>query len=222
MPSFGNYAALPAIDAPNFLTGVTLGKGAGFAFKSERKMQNAEVQDALAICHTPYAISIFITGVLGFLVCAACWHMNMSGNFYHGARWMGLWDNPNTYGMLMGAGVVLSAGLLADGGWTIEDGENQKRNLASRCFGLTREESRNFFLRFFAAVKLAILFVAVGMMAVGLFFSYSSGAWVGTTAGLLYLAKAHGKLKWQLVLPVVFVAAAVVVFSGIPRRPRRP
>jgi O-antigen ligase len=29
---------------------------------------------------------------------------------------------------------------------------------------------------------------------------------------LLYLAKAHGKLKWRLVLPGIFVVAAVVVF----------
>ena len=50
------------------------------------------------------------------------------------------------------------------------------------------------------------------MMGVGLIFSYSRGAWVGTTVGLLYLAKAHGKFKWRFVLLVVFVIAAVVYF----------
>jgi len=34
-------------------------------------------------------------------------------NFYPGTRWTGLWDNPNIYGMLMGAGVTLTIGLLA-------------------------------------------------------------------------------------------------------------
>jgi O-antigen ligase len=48
------------------------------------------------------------------------------------------------------------------------------------------------------------------MMGVGLLFSYSRGAWVGTAVGLLYLAKAHGKFKWRFVLTGVFVVAAVV------------
>ena len=49
-------------------------------------------------------------------------------------------------------------------------------------------------------------------MAVGLVFSYSRGAWVGTAVGLLYMAKAHGKFKWRLVLPVFAVAAAAVLY----------
>jgi O-antigen ligase len=59
-------------------------------------------------------------------------------------------------------------------------------------------------LRFFAAIKLAIgnrqlaiLLVVAGMMAVGLLFSYSRGAWLGTAVGLLYLAWAYGKFKWR-------------------------
>jgi O-antigen ligase len=38
------------------------------------------------------------------------------------------------------------------------------------------------------------------MMGVGLLFSYSRGAWVGTAVGLLYLAKAYGKFKWRYVI----------------------
>ncbi|MEI9963258.1 MAG: O-antigen ligase family protein [Limisphaerales bacterium] len=45
-----------------------------------------------------------------------------------------------------------------------------------------------------------ILFIAAGMMAVGLLFSYSRGAWFGTAIGLLYLIKAHRKLKWWYVV----------------------
>jgi O-antigen ligase len=55
------------------------------------------------------------------------------------------------------------------------------------------------------------LFIAAGMMAMGLVMSYSRGAWVATAIGLLYLAKAHGKFKWRWVLPGVLAAAAVVV-----------
>jgi len=58
--------------------------------------------------------------------------------------------------------------------------------------------------------KSAILLVAAGMMGVGLVFSYSRGAWLGTVIGLLYLAKVHGKFKWRFVLPGIFVIAAVV------------
>ncbi len=53
------------------------------------------------------------------------------------------------------------------------------------------------------------------MMAVGLFFSYSRGAWLGTAVGLLYLAKVHGKFKWRYVgLGVGLVALGVVLFWG--------
>jgi O-antigen ligase len=47
------------------------------------------------------------------------------------------------------------------------------------------------------------------MMGVGLLFSYSRGAWVGTTGGLLYLAKAYGKFKWRFVLAGILVVAVV-------------
>jgi len=57
-----------------------------------------------------------------------------------------------------------------------------------------------------------LLFIAAGMMAVGLVFSYSRGAWLGTAIGLLYLAKIYGKLQWRLVLPGIFIVAAVVWF----------
>ena len=50
------------------------------------------------------------------------------------------------------------------------------------------------------------------MMGVGLLFSYSRGAWVGTAVGLLYLASAYGKFKWRFVLPGIFVVSAVVIF----------
>jgi hypothetical protein len=70
---------------------------------------------------------------------------------------------------------------------------------------------------FFAAIKSAILnplssilVLAIGMMAVGLLFSYSRGAWVATAIGLLYLAWSYGKLKWRWVLPGILIIAAVV------------
>jgi O-antigen ligase len=212
------YAARPAIDAPNFLMGVTLGKGASWAFKSERKMQNTEVQDALNLCHPPSAILNFPGGVLGLLVCATCWHLDMSGNFYHGPRWMGLWDNPNTYGMLMAAGFTLAIGLFAA---RAKNGMWKKRKLLEGRKAES-EKSGNFFLRtmsFFEAIKSAIghwqsafLLVAVFMLGVGLVMSYSRGAWLATGLALLYLAWCYGKLKWRY---IVIGSSVLVLGAGV-------
>jgi len=182
---------------------------------------------------------------------------------YHGPRWMGLWDNPNIYGMLMGAGVVLTAGLLlADRRWKMEDGEparsqksevrsqnkenqkleirNQKANESADCAderrlfpffhlrksaesadknisGTAREDARptgkirdarNLSLRI-------VLFISVFMMAIGLFFSYSRGAWLGTAVGLLYLAKVYGKFKWRyVIIGAGLGAVGILLFWG--------
>jgi O-antigen ligase len=48
------------------------------------------------------------------------------------------------------------------------------------------------------------------MMGVGLVFSYSRGAWMGTAIGLLYLAKVYDRFKWRWVLPPVLVALVVI------------
>ncbi len=43
-----------------------------------------------------------------------------------------------------------------------------------------------------------ILLIAAGMMGMGLLFSYSRGAWMGTAVGLLYLASAYSELKLRI------------------------
>jgi hypothetical protein len=106
-------AARPATDALTLLFGVTLGKGARLLLKEEGRMKNEEVQSALAIVNRKSAIVNFLVGLVLLLALSAWWHLDMSANFYHGPRWMGLWNNPNIYGMLMGAGLVLAIGLLA-------------------------------------------------------------------------------------------------------------
>ena len=88
----------------------------------------------------------------------------------------------------MGTGVALAIGLLAE--------------------RLKAEGKR-------PTLVLVTLITAVGMMAVGLLFSYSRGAWVGTAIGLLFLAKAYDKFKWRWILPPVLVVGALIFFSGI-------
>jgi hypothetical protein len=143
----------------------------------------------------------FLYLFLGLLLFSSCWQFKIS-NYYHGARWMGLWDNPNIYGMLMSAGLVLAVGLVAadrkkmeDGGW---------RMAKTGCQKIVIGSSRRL-LRMF-------LLVAAGMTGLGLVCSYSRGAWLGTTVGLLYLARAYGKFKWRWMLPGIIVVVAVVWF----------
>jgi prepilin-type N-terminal cleavage/methylation domain-containing protein/prepilin-type processing-associated H-X9-DG protein len=193
---FISYATLPGVDAFTLLAGVTLGKGARFAL--EARSQKSENRNLLV-------------GLVVLLAFSAFWHLDMSDNFYHGPRWMGLWNNPNDYGMLMGAGLALAIGMLAEvKSWKMEDGQNENRKSVIGNRKLVRA-----FLRRLLPI---ILVIAAGMMAVGLLFSYSRGAWVGTAVGLLYLAKAYGKFKWRWVLPLVLVvAAAVWFFWNTPR-----
>jgi hypothetical protein len=216
---FIGYAeSLHAMDAIMLLAGVTLGRGIRFfvgdevtSLTSKSKIQKTEIGNQLK---TPYVISYFLIGLIMLLAFSSWWHLDMAGA-YHGPRWMELWDNPNICGMLMGAGVVLAMGLRME----IKNEELRMKNLGEKRKAESGKRKLRRSLRSFAAVKSAIrnpqsalLLVAVGMMGVGLFFSYSRGAWVGTAVGLLFLTKAYGKLKWKFVLPGILMVAAVVCF----------
>lgn len=74
-------------------------------------------------------------------------------------RWTGLWVNPNTFGVLMGVGVVMAVGLIF----------------------LILQTGR------FRAAKVVFLGIATGFAVIGLLHSYSRGAWLGVSCGLIYL-----------------------------------
>ena len=170
---FLDQAVNPSRDALTLLAGVTLGKGARFALKSGNWKADK---------------GNFFVGLIIMLAFAAWWRLDMSGNYYSGPRWMGLWDNPNTYGMLMGAGVTLAIGLLA----------------ASLKSNVQRPKLEK--------VKIIFLSVAIFMLGVGLVMSYSRGAWLATAIGLLYLAWCYGKLKWKY---VAIGAGCVALAAGL-------
>ncbi len=212
---FIGYAAVSTTtDAIILLAGVTLGRGARVLFRQNEK-RRTQKQSETPSTFTPlrpdgHVVSYFLVNLVVLLAFSAWWHLDIG--VYHVSRWMGLWDNPNVYGMLMGTGLALAIGLLA----ASLKSKAQSPKLAEEN---SDSSSRSFLrsLRSFAAIKsaicnpqFAILLVAAGMMAEGLLFSYSRGAWLGTAGGLLYLAKAHGKFKWRFVLPEILVAAAVV------------
>lgn len=125
----------------------------------------------------------FLTGLSLLLAFSSFCQLHLPNAFYNGPRWMGIWDNPNEYGMLMGTGIVLATGLLA-----IRKGKEGKTKKSLSI----------------------ILVIATGMMAVGLLFSYSRGAWLGMAIGLAYLLKMYGKVNWRYGLPCVIGIAAVV------------
>src|ERR1035437_2276850 len=180
-----NVGPFRASDAIILLTGVTLGMGTSFALL-EDGVNNPKIIN----CNS--AIVNFLVGLVGLLAFSAWWHLDMAGN-YHGPRWMGLWNNPNFYGMLMSTGVVLAIGMLA---------------------GKQKEELRmkNSIRAFSRRLLPVFLFIAAGVMAVGLMMSYSRGSWLGATVGLAYLAWSYGQLKWRYVLPGVVAVTAVVFF----------
>jgi O-antigen ligase len=173
---FIGIAAQSTTNSVGFLFGVVLGKGASSLLK--KKKQKTEEGNILKI-------QIFLTVLILLLAFSSLWHLDMPNNFYNGPRWMGLWNNPNDYGMLMSAGVLLAVGLFAGS----KNKEGRRRKWMS-----------------------VVLLMTAFMMGVGLIFSYSRGAWLGMAIGLLYLAKAHGKFKWEFVLPSILVIAAIIFF----------
>jgi len=191
---FIRYATQPTVDAIILLAGVTLGRGARFALVGDGRWQMADGAEKEARSQKS-EVGIFLIGLIVLLAFSVWWHLETM-DAYHGPRWMGLWNNPNIYGMLMGAGVVLAIGLRT------ANLKSETGNLKSENFGGNKSVrgSWNSSLRIF-------LFIAAGMMAVGLVMSYSRGAMLATSVGLLYLAWSCGKLKWRWVALGVGCAA---------------
>src|ERR1035437_5390234 len=157
-----------------------------------------------------------VAGVLIVLLAgAAVWHGEAGHLFeYHGqARWAGPWESPNTFGVLMGAGLVLAVGLLVQSPRSKDqsrpNAEGRKRSLRSRVQRLK------------SIAQQGLLLAAAGVMGWGLIKSYSRGAWLGAVVGLGLLVvqssrfKAQGsRLKGQLALGVVIVSLGVLAFWG--------
>jgi O-Antigen ligase len=162
----------------------------------------------------------FIIGLVILLALSSWWHLNLSLNIYYRLRWMGLWNDPDIYGMLMSVGMVLAIGFLvakwkAEGGrWKSVGSQNSEAEIQNRA---RQGENISWFLLSFVVTDV-VLYVAVFMLGVGLLFSYSRGAWLGTAVGLLYLAKVYGKFKWYFVLLGILLVGTVVCFfwKGTP------
>jgi len=174
---FVNYSSRTAADILTFLFGVTLGKGASLLLRNGNLSEPRSHRSV---------IGPFLIGLMTLLGLSMCWQPDMAGSYYHGPRWKGLWDNPNTYGMLMGVGCVLAIGLFGAN----SQSENGRWN-----------------------TKAVLILIAAGMMGVGVVMSYSRGTWLAMSIALLYLAWCYGRLKWKHVLPgAVIVTVAIWYF----------
>jgi O-antigen ligase len=143
-----------SIQMPMLLAGIVLGK----AMATWARWRSDEIERRAVF---------LIRSLVYLLAVSAWWQPERSMVFqYHGApRWSGLWDNPNLYGLLMGAGVVLAAGQIAEARrWTREDGPWRK------------------------ILRLILSSLAVILCGLGLLKSYSRGAWLAVFVGLIYLA----------------------------------
>lgn len=197
----------PAKEAMTILATVTLGRGAKTLLNRERRGQTRRTDEwALDQSQLSPAAIVFL-GLVVLLAFSSWWNSGMPRKYYNGPRWVGLWDNPNEYGVLMSAGVVLAAGMLlvfaAGCGWH----GFLSRSLLPRTATPAQEDSVQGRRRF---TRGAILLLGGFMMWVGLLLSFSRGAWVGAAVGLLYLAKVYGKFKWRFVLPAIVIVTAVV------------
>jgi O-antigen ligase len=164
---------------------------------------------------TAYRRRWFLGLLTLFLSAAAfCQTADSIDYLYAGVRrWTGLWENPNTYGVLMGVGVVLAAGLCmcfsnTGGGYVVElDDRARKERVVSRALG--------------AAVKVdcrigtTLCLAAATMCVIGLLKSCSRGAWVATLLALFYLV-------WQIfMLPSAVESARCRAEQVLTRRDRR-
>ncbi len=96
---------------------------------------------------------------IGLAIAVLSQFSNQAAFSYRGhARWTGLWQNPNTFGLMMAAGLLLALGQI------MAMDLNQK-NAAGKKIGL----------------GLIALLTTIGLLE-----SYSRGAWVGTVVGLIY------------------------------------
>ena len=185
-------ALVAYVNAPNspldFLVlafGVTVGKGANYLINAHHfsTMRSRGHPSLDSFSGNSGSQLFFLLGVICLLAASACWQVDFQGHHYRWPRWKGLWDNPNLYGMLMGAGGVLAVGIIA----------NEKFKI---------QKSKTILL--FASAAAVTMFI-------GLMFSYSRGAWLGAGLGLLYLVWRYGKLKWRFVLPAVIFATVVAL-----------
>jgi O-antigen ligase len=154
-----NYS--PSAQALTLLAGSTLGCGVAVWVEWENRKRTAGRRSGAVIA---------IIVLMLILLSAALWQAESAHVFQYRdrGRWTGPWDNPNIFGLLMGAGMALALG-------------------SAECGVRSAEYKKGGRHRFMSFVAMAFCLLAVVAMGVGLLKSYSRGAWVGTLVGVACL-----------------------------------
>ncbi|MGH7941791.1 MAG: O-antigen ligase family protein, partial [Limisphaerales bacterium] len=207
---FGDSRPWAGLDALSLIAGVTVGRAAKFILSSgnshDRAHQAISSQPGEKSwtppsgCFTPTVK--FLMGLILLLASMSLSSVGRTEAYDHARRWIGLWRSPNENGVLMGIGVTLAIALLINGRLTQD--RSAKLELAARTGAPVEKRPRWLAL---------VLVIAAGIMAVGLLFSYSRGAALATDIGLIYLAAAHGKIRWRYPMVGMFLVAATLWFS---------
>ena len=166
----GNYPlSARSLQILTLLSGIVVGRA--FAVWVNFSSPSDDTTRSRPICRLTDVLAI----IVGLLSIAALYQPDSGPTFaYHDIRrWTGPWDNPNLFGLLMGAGAVLAVGS-GLGRWRMEDRRSQIAN--KNC-------KRKFGKRLFILLCL----IAIIIFGHGLYYSWSRGAWLGTAVGLVYL-----------------------------------
>jgi hypothetical protein len=161
---FSAYASTPlSSQAPTLLGCAALGKAVRFWTETGRE------PDGLR-----YRVGWILMLMTLLLMAGASFSTDPVANFHYWSqlRWSGPWENPNIFGLLMGAGVVLGTGqIFGVRKWKMAD--ERWRKAEGSC-------SRSIPRGLLSAA-------AGGLCGFGLFQSYSRGAWCATICGISYL-----------------------------------
>ena len=144
--------------------GIILGKGAGLWLARLTAGQNQRIIRQSIVIFTVWLL-MGMQGATGGIY-----------RYYDQFRWTGMWDSPNTFGLLMGVGVVLALGVLLP--------------IYVQTAG-PQDGDDHFFLpegkvNYRHMLLPALFAFATGCLGLGLFESYSRGAWCATFLGFCH------------------------------------
>jgi O-antigen ligase len=156
-PTTSNSTQVPVL-----LAGIVFGKG----ISTWIRWSNSQIEQ-----RTTWLVNMLIC----MFACTALWQSEMTPEFqYHGlSRWSGVWDNPNLYGLLMGVGLILAVGQILQ--CLMSKVQSRKLQSTSKKLEVGKY------------ISLILFLVGVVLCGIGLFKSYSRGAWLGTAGALGYL-----------------------------------
>jgi len=130
--------------------------------------------------HTNRSIFHVVILLTAILLVGALWQLDTNFAYRGNPRWVGPWNNPNIFGVLMGLAAVLASGLFVHSLMVNVRHRNAQHEIGNwkLVFGSYSQPVVSFFS-----------FLAVVFVGRALLHSYSRGAWLATIAGVCYLTR---------------------------------